>query len=66
MGSGEHKDNCASMLQATAQAAIEAHIMLQRFSQLHEYTITVRTPYCGMDVIVDRNHQVKISLRSAD
>ena len=58
--------NYEYLLQAVAQAAIEAHIMLSRFALLHEYTITVRTEKCGFDVTINRNHQVKVSSRTAE
>lgn len=49
------------LLRATAQAAIEAHIMLARFPELHEFHVIVRTEYRAVDVTIDRNHQVTVN-----
>ena len=54
------------LLEATAQAAIEAHIMLQRFRSLHEYTVTVKMEKCGFDVTIDANHQVRVISRTVN
>ena len=47
------------VLLVTAQAAIEASAALSRMPELDKYIFTVRTPQGGVDLKIDRNHQVR-------
>ena len=51
-------DELKPMLRVTAQATIEAHIALQRMPELDKFIVTIRTDKGGVDLQIDRNHQV--------
>ena len=52
------------VLLVTAQAAIEASSALSRMPELDKYIFTVRTPQGGVDLQIDRNHQVRFPVQA--